>query len=143
MEGLEITRACDVFRFACSASDYASVMASEHTAHAKASDSTPPAAWNELDRPSDTRALLRSADHAAAEAFLLAAAQQQGSERHESLRRGGEQLLLNGQVDRALSVMRALSSEIDLTVPESSPALHLQLALRQLQLKMRGWKRAQ
>lgn len=143
MQGLEITRACDVFLRPCSAPDYDSVMASERTTHATASDSTLTAAWNELDRPSDTRALLRSADHAAAEAFLLAAAQQQGSERHDSLRRGGEQLLLNGQIDRALSVMRALSNEIDLTVPERSPALHLQLALSQLQLKLRGWKRAQ
>src|SRR5262245_42180022 len=102
MQGRENTRASDVFRYPVCASDYDSGMASERTGHVAASDPTLHAAWDvaqeALERRSESRALSHSADRDAAEAFLLEAAQTQGSERHELLRRGAEQLLLNGQV---------------------------------------------
>jgi hypothetical protein len=74
----EITQTSEVFRFVFSPTDYDSNMASERTARAMAPEPTHHAAWDKLERPSDARALAHSADHAAVEAFLLAAAQTQG-----------------------------------------------------------------
>lgn len=101
-------------------------------------------AWDALEGEAralaSARATAREED--AVEAYLLSAAQAHGQHKLDLLRRAAQRLLLRGQVERALSVLRELSQEIDLPLPESSPAIHLQLALSQLHLRLRGFMRA-
>jgi hypothetical protein len=74
----------------------------------------------------------------AAEAFLTAAAAAGPVKRIELQRRGAEQFLIGGHIDRGLDLIRAMSTSMGLHVPGTARAAFLPLLWRRARLRWRG-----
>ena len=74
----------------------------------------------------------------AAEAYLRAAADAGDLRRVELQRRGAEQFLIGGHIDRGLELIRTMLANMGMAVPRSSRAAMLPLLWRRARLRWRG-----
>jgi hypothetical protein len=74
----------------------------------------------------------------AAEAFLDAAAHADAADRIELLRRGAEQFLIGGHIDRGMTVIRAVLSAADVRLRRRRRAVLASLMVRRARLRWRG-----
>jgi serine/threonine protein kinase/tetratricopeptide (TPR) repeat protein len=102
---------------------------------AQASDEEPHVAWRErlatalanAGRPTDS-----------AQAYLEAAAYANVSNRRELQRRGADQFLIGGHIDRGIGVMRTVLEAEGLSFPKSARGAFASLLVRRGQLRWRG-----
>ena len=74
----------------------------------------------------------------AADAYLQAAAGAGQTERLELQRRGAEQLLIGGHIDRGLDLIRAMLADLAVSTPQSPRAALLSVLWRRARLRWRG-----
>ena len=74
----------------------------------------------------------------AAEAYMRAAAGADDLQRVELQRRGAEQFLIGGHIDRGLDLIRTMLGELGMSVPRSPRAALLPLLWRRARLRWRG-----